>query len=58
MAAAKIAKVQVDLLPPKSVVAEIVSKKGRFAWDMYGVSHPMAQDYLLKYLEKVLENED
>lgn len=54
--AARIAKVQVDLLPPKHVVAEIVLKKGRLAWDMYGVSHPMAQDYLLKYLRKVLKN--
>jgi len=56
--AAKIAKVHVDLLPPKHVVAQIVLKKGRLAWDMYGVSHPMAQDYLLKYLRKVLKNEN
>jgi len=55
--AAKIADVVVDILPPKEIVAEIVSKRGRLAWDMYGVSHPIAQDYLLRYLRKVLENE-
>ena len=55
--AAQIAKVRVDILPPKQVVAEIVLRKGRLAWDMYGIAHPMAQDYLLKYLKKVLKNE-
>ena len=56
--AANIAKVHVELLPPKHVVAEIVSKEGRLAWDMYGISHSIAQDYLLKYLKQVLENEN
>lgn len=56
--AARIAKVHVDLLPPKHIVAEIVLKRGRFAWDMYGVAHPIAQDYLLKYLKKVLKDEN
>ena len=56
--AASMAKVEVDLLPPKEVVAEIVSKRGRLAWDLYGVSHPMAQSYLLNYLRKVLEGAD
>jgi archaeosine synthase len=50
--AASLAKIRVDLLPPKEIVAEIVLKKGRFAWDMYGVSHPMAQNYLLNYLKR------
>lgn len=53
--AAKIADVKVDILPPKHIVAEIVSKNGRFAWDMYGVSHPIAQEYLLNYLSAVLK---
>jgi archaeosine synthase len=53
--AARIAGIEVDLLPPKEVVAEIVSKKGRLAWDVYGVSHPIAQDYLLNYLKEVLK---
>jgi len=55
--ASKIAKVQVDLLPPKQLVKEIVLKRGRLAWDLYGVSHPMAQEYLLRYLLKVLNDE-
>lgn len=56
--AAEIAGVQVDILPPKELIAEIVSKRGRFAWDMYGVAHPIAQDYLLNYLIEVLKNGD
>ncbi|RSN71494.1 DUF5591 domain-containing protein [Candidatus Methanodesulfokora washburnensis] len=56
--AAKIAKVRVDMLPSKELIAEIVLKRGRFAWDMYGVSHPIAQDYLLNYLIEVLKNEN
>jgi archaeosine synthase len=56
--ACQIAKVHIDLLPPKSLVAEIVQKKGKFAWDMYGIAHPLAQEYLLNYLRKVLEDEN
>ena len=56
--AANMAKIEVDLLPPKEVVTEIVSKRGRLAWDLYGVSHPIAQSYLLSYLKKVLEGAD
>ena len=56
--ASQIAKVHIDLLPPKSLVAEIVQKKGKFAWDMYGIAHPLAQEYLLNYLRKVLEDEN
>jgi archaeosine synthase len=55
--AASIAKVKVDILPPKEIINEIVTKKGKFAWDMYGVSHPIAQNYLLHYLKEVLNNE-
>jgi archaeosine synthase len=54
--ASKIAGISVDILPPKEVIAEIISRKGRFAWDMYGVSHPMAQNYLLNYLKEVLKD--
>jgi len=56
--ASKIAGIHVDLIPPKHLVAEICLKKGKVAWDMYGVSHPMAQDYLLKYLKRVLKSEN
>lgn len=52
--AAQIANVNVEILPPSRVVSNIVKKKGRFAWDMYGVAHPIAQCYLLKHLKGVL----
>jgi len=55
--AAKIAKVDVDLIPPRHVVAKIVLEKGKFAWDTQGVAHPMAQSYLFKYLKNVLRDE-
>lgn len=55
--AAKLAGIQIDLLPPKHVIANIVSENGCFAWDMYGVTHSDAQKYLLNYLKKVLINE-
>jgi archaeosine synthase len=52
--AAQIAHVNVEILPDKDLVLEIVENSGRMAWDMYGVAHPMAQEYLLKYLKGVL----
>lgn len=52
--AAQIADVKINLLPEKEIVAEIVRKKGRLAWDMYGVAHPIAQKYLLNYLKESL----
>ncbi|MEM5781860.1 MAG: DUF5591 domain-containing protein [Candidatus Aenigmatarchaeota archaeon] len=55
--AAEKAKVNVDIIPPKEVVAEIVKNRGRLAWDLYGVAHPDAQKYLLKYLLGVLDDE-
>lgn len=55
--AAEIANVNIEILPPPSVVVNIVKKKGRFAWDMYGVAHPMAQQYLLKRLKAVLNDD-
>lgn len=53
--ASEISNVIVDILPPKELVAKIVTEKGRLAWDMYGVAHPIAQDYLLNYLNEALE---
>jgi archaeosine synthase len=53
--AAKLSNVHVDILPPKEVVSYIVSKRGRLAWDLYGVAHPLAQEYLLSYLKVVLD---
>jgi len=55
--AAKIAKVAVDVLPTREVVSKIVLERGKFAWDMYGVSHPIAQEYLLNYLRGMLKVE-
>jgi len=52
--AAQIANVNVGILPDSRLVSGIVRKSGRIAWDMYGVSHPMAQEHLLKYLKGVL----
>jgi archaeosine synthase len=52
--AARIAKLDVRILPDKRLVSRIVSLHGRLAWDLYGVAHPLAQEYLLKYLKGVL----
>jgi len=56
-AASKISGVKVKILPPKRIVKRIVDKKGRFAWDMYGVAHPDAQKYLKRVLEQVIKRE-
>lgn len=55
--AAKIADVEVDIIPPKRLVSKIVKERGRFAWDMYGVAHPLAQNYLLNYLRGLLNDD-
>jgi archaeosine synthase len=46
--------VDVELLPSKELVQQIVAERGRFAWDMYGVSHPVAQKYLLRRLRSIV----
>jgi archaeosine synthase len=56
--AAEIAEVDVQILPPRGVVSRIVRERGRMAWDMYGVAHPLAQEYLLRYLKGVLHDEE
>ena len=55
--AAAIAKVKVDILPTRDLVSNIVASSGRYAWDRYGVAHPIAQQFLLKHLRGVT-NED
>lgn len=55
--AAKIAGITVDILPHKELVSKIVKERGRFAWDMYGVAHPIAQEYLLNYLRGLLNDD-
>jgi len=52
--AAEIANVDVDILPEKDLVSEIVDKKGRMAWDFYGVAHPISQKFLFNYLKEIL----
>ncbi|MEM2129044.1 MAG: DUF5591 domain-containing protein [Candidatus Bathyarchaeia archaeon] len=52
--AAEIAEVEIEILPDRRLVSKIVRNRGRMAWDMYGVAHPLAQEYLLKYLKGVL----
>ena len=56
--ASEIAGVDVKILPDQTLVSEIVESKGRMAWDMHGVSHPMAQQYLLRYLKGILDSHD
>ncbi|USG99383.1 DUF5591 domain-containing protein [Thermococcus argininiproducens] len=53
--ASKISGVKVKILPPKNLVKKIVSTHGRFAWDMYGVAHPEAQEYLRQYLKRAIK---
>jgi len=51
--ASHISGVYVELLPPTSLVSEIIKQRGRLAWDFYGVAHPIAQDFLLMYLKRI-----
>lgn len=59
--ASEISGVKVKILPSRYLVKKIVEKYGRFAWDMYGVAHPEAQQYLKTHLKesikKVVNNE-
>jgi len=45
----------IEILPDLNTVKKIVEERGRFAWDMYGVSHPLAQEMIYKKLESYLE---
>ncbi len=48
--AIELSGVAIKILPDKSWVTDIVSSRGTFAWDMYGVAHPKAQNFLLNFL--------
>ena len=50
--ASELAGVRVEILPKKELVRRIVMERGKVAWDMYGVAHPLA----LKCLQEVLKN--
>jgi archaeosine synthase len=56
--ACEISKTELVILPTLDVVSELVKSRGRFAWDMYGVSHPLAQEYLLSYLRRLSATEN
>jgi len=56
--ASQIANLNVEILPSKELVSKIVLAHGRLAWDMYGVAHPLAQEYLINYLRKTLKDEN
>lgn len=51
--ASKLSGVNVEILPSKEIISKIVELHGRFAWDMYGVAHPAAQEFLLNYLREI-----
>ncbi|MHA1298736.1 MAG: DUF5591 domain-containing protein [Candidatus Helarchaeota archaeon] len=46
----------IEILPTREKVNEIVTERGSFAWDMWGVAHPMIQDMLKKKLLNYLGN--
>ena len=48
--AVELSGIDIEILPDKNWVTDIVSSRGRFAWDMYGVAHPKAQNFLLDFL--------
>lgn len=50
--AAKKYKLKIEILPTRRQIKKLVEKNGNFAWDMYGVAHPI----MLKKLVKKLEN--
>jgi archaeosine synthase len=52
--AAKKSNVEVRMFPSSRLVSKLVSTRGAFAWDMYGVSHPLIQERLLKELRSSL----
>ena len=47
---------KVQVMPRRSLVERIVKRNRKFAWDMYGVSHPEAQKYLLRKLRALLHD--
>lgn len=52
--ASKKSSVPIILLPTKKFITNLVKKRGRVAWDFYGVSHPLAQEYLLRKIRGFL----
>jgi hypothetical protein len=48
--AVELSGISVRILPSKRWVRRVVGSSGKFAWDMYGVAHPIAQQFLLNFL--------
>lgn len=55
--AAEQAHVHVEILPPRRLVERVAREGSGFAWDMYGVSHPCAQRYLLRKMRAILRDQ-
>lgn len=49
--------VKVSLFPSRRLVRNLVAKRGSFAWDMYGVSHPIIQERLFRRLEAIVRSD-
>jgi archaeosine synthase len=45
---------EIEIIPTKEMVNSIVKERGSFAWDMWGVAHPMVQDFLFQKLKKLI----
>ena len=56
--AVEMSGMKVQIMPPRALISRIVKRKRGFAWDMYGVSHPEAQEYLFKELRALLHDQD
>ena len=44
----------IDFFPPKEIVSDVVTARGRFAWDRYGPAHPLVQEKLKGKLMEVV----
>lgn len=51
--AAKKYKIDLEILPKRNEVRQLTKTRGNFAWDMYGVAHPLMLKKLVKRLEKL-----
>ena len=48
--AVELSGIPVTILPSKRWIMRVVGSSRKFAWDMYGVAHPIAQRFLLNFL--------
>ncbi|MEM0054156.1 MAG: DUF5591 domain-containing protein [Nitrososphaeria archaeon] len=52
--ASKKSQVKLLLLPTRKFIANLIRKRGRAAWDFYGISHPLMQQYLFVKIKQLL----